>query len=184
METLKANQVSKTDWFVAPIENSQSNNRYAVIRNIDTIDKDSETGEPCYGMTSEVDSEWVYKREAEERYLELTGRIKFGTKIGDEYKEIELPKAIVTEFGINCSPTYRRTDGEFKKWIKRGYVIADNMRYVCSYDTVIELKKIFKKQIASRGKYTQSKDKVSTRGYRMGARKATDWIYQLKKESQ
>lgn len=59
---LKSDELGVSPWFVIQDEVSK---KWMVARNHDTVDKEFETGDVCYGMRTEVDSE--HETEAEAR---------------------------------------------------------------------------------------------------------------------
>lgn len=94
--------------------------------------------------------------------------------------EIEIQTSDITEFGIDCSLIYRMHGG-FKKWLRKGYIIANDKRYYCRYYLISDLKKFFKENIDTTEMHTVSKNKYSPKHTFKGERKATNWRYILKK---
>lgn len=65
---LKSDELGVSPWFVVQDPN---NNKWLVARNHDTLDKDFETGELCYGMRTEVDNEYETEEEARTRLNQI-----------------------------------------------------------------------------------------------------------------
>ncbi len=66
-------ELKKGPWFVH--KDYEDKDTWGVYRNVDTVSADYETGEPLYGMTSEVDKYGLTEAAAIDRYNELTGHI-------------------------------------------------------------------------------------------------------------
>jgi len=97
------------------------------------------------------------------------------TEVTIQYKDIEL-------FGIQCYKQYYK-NGWFKLWKRGGYIYANDVKYRCSINTIVEIKKNLKEQF-SKGKWITKKftftdKKYSPKNIYLGERSATEWSYEL-----
>lgn len=105
--------------------------------------------------------------------------ITFLTRLDSEFKDVEVTTANITEFGVTCSPVFR-SKGGFKKWFKRGYMIAEGNYYYCRLSLISDLKTQFKGQIIKTEKHTMTEQKYLAKGQYVGERKAVNWYYRIK----
>lgn len=108
-----------------------------------------------------------------------TETITFHTRVDGSLATVTIFINDITNFGVSYSPCYRK-DGTFKKWLKFGFIETNHRRYACSYHYVQGIKSFSLKgryQVSEKRKLMEIK--ISTGGYFLGERTATNWIFQM-----
>jgi hypothetical protein len=95
------------------------------------------------------------------------------------FKEVDIDVSTINRFGI-INFNYKRADGSFKKFVKKGFVSWDKGEYIGGLDVfyIAELKKTLKGKYKTT-KYSLTQPKKTRSGW--VTRTATDWTYEVNK---